>query len=78
MISVGVSVKDQIIGVLVKKCYMWNPSACDCYKACKIGEYLDIKNCSCKKRPFGKQVSACQDEILKREVTSVVNEKKNI
>ena len=30
---------------------MWNPSMCDCEcnKACKIDEYLDIKNCSYKK-----------------------------
>ena len=25
---------------------------CECNKACKIGEYLDIKNYSCKKRIF--------------------------
>ena len=32
---------------------MWNPSPCDCdcKKPCKIDEYLDIKNCSSKKRP---------------------------
>ena len=30
---------------------MWNPSTCDseCNKACKMDEYLEIKNCSCKK-----------------------------
>ena len=30
-----------------EKYYMWNPSACDyeCNKACKIDEYLDIRNC---------------------------------
>ena len=30
---------------------MWNPSTCDCEcnKACKIEEYLNIKNCSGKK-----------------------------
>ena len=33
---------------------MWNPSRCDCEcdKAGKIGEYLNIKNCSCKKTVF--------------------------
>ena len=41
-----------------KKGFMWNSSICDCEcnKACKIGEYLDIKNCLCKKRFFGKLV----------------------
>ena len=35
--------------------YMWNPSACDCVsnKACKIDNYLDVRNCLCKKRLFG-------------------------
>ena len=29
---------------------MWNPKICDseCDKACKITEYVDIKNYSCK------------------------------
>ena len=37
---------------------------CGCNKACKIGEYLDIKNCSCKKRLFGKLVLVCEDKTL--------------
>ena len=47
--------------------YMWNPSMCDCEcnKPCKIDEYLfDIKNCSCKKRLFGKLVLVHEHEIL--------------
>ena len=30
---------------------MWNPSicGCNCNKACKTGEYLDMKNCSYEK-----------------------------
>ena len=45
---------------------MWDLSTCDCTcdKACKIDKYLDVKNCSCKKRLFGKLVLACEDEIL--------------
>ena len=37
---------------------MWNYSMCDCEcnKACKIDEYLDIKNCSSEKRLIGKLV----------------------
>ena len=36
--------------------YMLNPGACDCEcdKACKTDEYLDIKNCLCRKPLFGK------------------------
>ena len=45
---------------------MQNPGICDCEynKACKINEYLDIKNCLRKKRLFGKLVLACEDKIL--------------
>ena len=40
---------------------MWNATAydCECNKASKINEYLDIKNCSCKKLLVGKLVLAC-------------------
>ena len=40
-----VSVMNQMIGVLVKNGCMWNPGTCncECNKACKIDEYLDIK-----------------------------------
>ena len=45
---------------------MWNPSTCDCEcnKACKIDEYLDIKNCSCEKNLIGKLLLECEEEIL--------------
>ena len=44
---------------------MWNPCICDrnCDEACRIGEYLDIKNCLCKKRLFDKLIQACEDQI---------------
>ena len=37
-----------------EKYYMWNLSACDCgcNKGRRIDDYLDIKNCSCEKRPM--------------------------
>ena len=56
---------------------MWNPSTCDCEcsKACIIDEYLDITNCSCEKRLFGKLVLACEDGILNTTETSLDNEK---
>ena len=47
----------------------------DCNTACKIDEYLDIKNCSCEKCVFGKLVLVCKDEILKATETSLDNEK---
>ena len=34
------------------KGYAWNPSncKCECDKSCDVGEYLDYKNCKCRKR----------------------------
>ena len=29
--------------------FIWNPSDCECDKLCYIGEYLDYKNCKCRK-----------------------------
>ena len=57
---------------------MWNFSTCDCEcnKVRKIGEYLDIKNYSYKKRLSGKLVLACEDEILNTIETSFVDLKK--
>ena len=45
---------------------MWNPSTCDfeCNKACNIEDYLNIKNCLCKKCLIGILVLACENEIL--------------
>ena len=56
---------------------MWNPSACDCEcnKARKIDEYLNIKNCSWKKCLFGNLVFACEDGILNTTKTSLVYKK---
>ena len=34
------------------KGFIWNPSNCECEcdKSCDIGEYLDYKNCRCRKK----------------------------
>ena len=54
---------------------MWNPSTCECNKACKIDEYLDPKSCSCEIRLFGKLVLACGDEILNTTNNSLGDKK---
>ena len=38
--------------------YIWDPSncECDCDKSCDVGEYLDYKNCKCRKRLVHKSV----------------------
>ena len=30
--------------------FNWNPINCECDKPCDIGEYLDYKNCKCRKK----------------------------
>ena len=47
-----------------KNDYVWNPNKCDSEsnKACKIDEYLHIKNCSCGKCLIGKSILEREDE----------------
>ena len=65
IVGVGMSVKNQIIGVIAKMimCGILVQVILNAIKH-KIDGCLDIKKCFCKKRLFGKLVLACQDEIL--------------
>ena len=56
---------------------MWNHSThdCECNKACKIDQYLDIKNCSCKKHLIGNLVLEYGDKILSTTETLLNNKK---
>ena len=40
------------------KGFIWNASSCDCEcdKSCGVGEYLDYKNCKCRKKIIDKLV----------------------
>ena len=44
--------EDLISKLTCDKGYMWNPStcSCECDKYCEIGQYLDYKNCICRKK----------------------------
>ena len=44
---------------------MWNPStcACECDMRCKLGQYLDHKNCVCKNKLFGRVIAECTNVI---------------
>ena len=44
--------KELIDKGICDKGFIWNPSdcACECDKSCDIGEYLDYKNCKCRKK----------------------------
>ena len=58
-----------------KENYAWNPSKCHCkcHKACWVGEYLDIKNCECKKCPFDKSGVRCENELLNTTETDAAS-----
>ena len=46
------------------KGFIWNPSncECECYKSCDFSEYLDYKNCECKKILVNKLVERSSAE----------------
>ena len=47
------------------KGFIWNPSNCECEcdKLCDAGEYLDYKNCKCRKRLIVKLVEEYSENI---------------
>ena len=47
------------------KGFNWDPNNCEyeCDKSCDIGEYLDYKNCKCKKRLVSQLVEECSENI---------------
>ena len=47
------------------KGYIWNPSNCECEcdKSCDVREYLDYKNCKCRKKLGDKLVKECNENI---------------
>ena len=66
IINIGVSVRNQMIGVLAKRVMcgiIVSVTDCELMQRHKIYEYLDTKNCSCEKRLIGKVVLACEDEV---------------
>ena len=61
------------------KGFVWNPSncECECNKSQYIGEYLDYKNCKCKKKKIAdKLIDECTEiteEIKLAEITPFEN-----
>ena len=62
--------------VVCDKDFIWNPSNCECEcdKSCDVGEYLDYKNCTCKKTLVDKLVDECA-ETADEEVEKTDNNK---
>ena len=59
--------------------YAWNPSncECECNKSCDFSEFLDYKNCICKKRLLIELIDECTetiDEVKLTKITLAENE----
>ena len=69
--------EDLINKLVCDKGYLWNPStySCECDKLCDIGQYLDYKNCVCRKSLFAKLAEECisfiDGDILYNETLSI-------
>ena len=57
--------KELIDKGICDKGFIRDPSNCDCEcdKSYNIGQYLDYKNCKCRKKLVGKLVEECNEEI---------------
>ena len=53
------------------KGFIWNPSNCECKceKSCDIGQYLDLKNCKCRKKLISQLVEKCVEDINGNEMS---------
>ena len=64
------------------KGFIWNPSKCECGcdKSCNIGEYIDYKNCKCRKKLVDKLIEKCTENINETSLAKKTldkNEKKD-
>ena len=56
------------------KGFIWYPSNCECEcdKLCDVGEYLDYKNCKCRKSLINKSIEECSKNIYENEALDIV------
>ena len=64
MINADVNVNNFVKEICNKK-IIWKPSNCEYEfdKSYDVGEYLDYKNCKCRKRLIDKLVEECSENI---------------
>ena len=57
--------KELIEKGMCDKGFIWNHNNCEyeCDKLCYVGEYLDYKNCKCRKRLIDKLLEGCSENI---------------
>ena len=72
----GCECKQLVDNCVCDKDFIWNPSncECECNKACDFSEYLDYKNCKCKKRLVDKLIDECNETIDEEKSTPPENE----
>ena len=66
--------KELIDKGLCDRGFIWNPSNCECEcdKSCDIGQYLDDKNCKCRKKKFDKLVEECSENVYENETLDII------
>ena len=66
--------KELIDKEMCDKEFIWNPSNCECEcdKSCDIGEYLDYKNCKCRKKIIDKLIEECSKNIYENETLDII------
>ena len=66
--------KELIAKGICDKGFIWNPSNCECEcdKSYDVGEYLDYKNCKCRKRIIDKLVEECSKNINENETIDII------
>ena len=64
--NVGIKIKELNDKEICDKGFIWNPSNCErkCDENCDIGEYLDYKNCKCRKKLVEPIVDECTETIV--------------
>ena len=57
--------KDFIDKGICNEGFIWDPSNCECEcdKLCDVGEYLNYKNCKCRKKVTDKLIEECSKNI---------------
>ena len=70
--------EDLVSKLACDKGYMWNPStcSCECDRYCETGQYLDYKNCVCRKRIIDDLIEQCTS-IVEIEIKNNTLLKKN-
>ena len=66
--------KELIDKEMCDKGFIWNPSNCEyeCNKLCNVGEYLDYKNCKCRKSRIDKLIEESSKNIYENETLDII------